>query len=76
MRRAVARTTRNHMRAKDVEPHYYLGIVLKEQGKLKEAEDELWKAVWRDSFQRAGYTELAQIRCLHGDYATCVGVDR
>ena len=69
LRRAVARTTRNHMRAKDVEPHYYLGIALKEQGKLKEAEDELWKAVWRDGFQRAGYTELAQIRCLHGDYA-------
>ncbi|MGI6414850.1 MAG: DUF5107 domain-containing protein [Thermoguttaceae bacterium] len=69
LRRAVARTTRNYMRAKDAEPHYYLGIVLKEQGKWKEAEDELWKAVWRDDFQRAGYTELAQIRCIHGDYA-------
>jgi tetratricopeptide (TPR) repeat protein len=69
LRRAVARTTRNHTRAKDAEPHYYLGLVLKEQGKFKEAEDELWKAVWRDGFQRAGYMELAQIRCIHGDYA-------
>nr|HPM80293.1 DUF5107 domain-containing protein [Candidatus Anammoximicrobium sp.] len=31
LRRAVARTTRNHTRAKDVEPHYYLGVVLEQQ---------------------------------------------
>jgi len=47
LRAAVARTTRNYTRAKDAEPHYYLGVVLKEQGKLKEAEDEFWKAIWR-----------------------------
>ncbi len=69
LRRAVERTTRNHMRAKDVEPHYYLGVVLKEQGRLKEAEDELWKAAWRDTYQRAAYMELAQIACRKGDYA-------
>jgi len=69
LRRAVERTTRNYTRAKDAEPHYYLGVVLKELGRLKEAEDELWKAVWRDSFQRAGYLELAKIACLRRDYA-------
>ncbi len=68
LRRAVARTTRNYTRAKDAEPHYYLGVVLKEQGKLKEAADELWKAVWRDSFQREAYMELAEIECLHKNY--------
>ena len=68
LRRAVERTTRNYTRAKDAEPHYYLGVVLKEQGKLKEAADELWKAVWRDSFQREAYMELAEIDCLKKDY--------
>ena len=68
LRRAVDRTTRNYTRAKDAEPHYYLGVVLKSQGKLKEAADELWKAVWRDSFQRAAYMELAGIDCLKKDY--------
>ena len=68
LRRAVERTTRNYTRAKDAEPHYYLGIVLKEQGKQKEAADELWKAVWRDSFQREAYMELAEIDCLKKDF--------
>ena len=68
LRRAVARTTRNYTRAKDAEPHYYLGILLKEQGRLKEAADELWKAVWRDAFQREAYLELAGIDCLKKDY--------
>jgi tetratricopeptide (TPR) repeat protein len=68
LRRAVERTTRNYTRAKDAEPHYYLGIVLKEQGKLNDAADELWKAVWRDSFQREAYMELAGIDCLKKDY--------
>ncbi len=68
LRRAVARTTRNYTRAKDAEPHYYLGVVLNAQGKLKEAEDELWKAVWRDGFQRAAYIELAKMSCARGDF--------
>jgi len=68
LRRAVERTTRNYTRAKDAEPHYYLGVVLKEQGKLKEAADELWKAVWRDAFQREAYMELAEIDCLKSGY--------
>lgn len=69
LRRAVARTTRNHTRAKDAEPHYYLGVALAAQGQAKEAEDEFWKAVWRDGYQRAGYIELAKLDCLKGDYA-------
>jgi tetratricopeptide (TPR) repeat protein len=68
LRRAVERTTRNYTRAKDAEPHYYLGVVLREQGKWKESEDELWKAVWRDSCQRAAYLELAKIACHKRDY--------
>ena len=68
LRRATERATRNYTRAKDAEPHYYLGIVLKEQNRLKEAEDELWKAVWRDTFQRAAYMELAKIACRRRDY--------
>ena len=69
LRRAVARTTRNYTRAKDAEPHYYLGVVLKEHGRLKEAADELWKAVWRDAFQREAYLELSEIGCLKKEYA-------
>jgi len=69
LRRAVARTTRNYTRAKDAEPHYYLGVVLAAQGRVKEAEDEFWKAVWRDGFQRAGYIELAKLDCLKKEYS-------
>ena len=68
LRVAVGRTTRNHTRAKDVEPHYYLGVVLKEQGRFKEAEDELWKAAWSDGWQRAAYLELGKLGCLKRDY--------
>lgn len=68
LRRAVERATQNYTRARDAEPHYYLGVVLKEQGRLKEAEDQFWKAAWRDTFQRAAYLELAKIACLKGDY--------
>jgi tetratricopeptide (TPR) repeat protein len=68
LRRAAERTTRNYTRAKDAEPHYYLGVVLKEQGRLKDAADELWKAVWRDAFQREAYMGLAEIDCLKKDY--------
>lgn len=68
LRRAVDRATWNYTRAKDTEAHYYLGVVLKELGRLKEAEDELWKAVWRDEQQRPGYLELGRIACLRHDY--------
>ncbi|MDX9866771.1 MAG: DUF5107 domain-containing protein [Kiritimatiellia bacterium] len=68
LRRAVARATRNHTRARDAEPHYYLGVVLAARGKQDEAENEFWKAVWRDGFQRAGHMELAKLACRKGDY--------
>jgi tetratricopeptide (TPR) repeat protein len=68
LRLAVARTTRNYTRAKDAEPHYVLGVVLREQGKLKAAADEFWKAVWRDGYQREAYAELAGIACQNRDY--------
>ena len=68
LRRAVARSTRNYTRARDAEPEYYLGVVCLEQGKLKEAEDLLWRAAWRDTYQRAAYAELAKLYCRQGKF--------
>lgn len=68
--RALARSTNDYTVAKDVEPHYYLGLIYQLSGRYKEAVDHYWKATWYPTFQHPAYFALAQIACLHGDYQT------
>lgn len=69
LRAAIARATENHIRPKDGEAFYYLGAVLKAQGRLDAAWNEFQRAVWSAAWQAAGYHALAEIACMRGDFA-------
>jgi tetratricopeptide (TPR) repeat protein len=66
--RALARTAKDYTTVKDPEPHYYLGVVYRMQGRNKEATDQFWKATWYPTFQHPAYFALAQIAAKEGDY--------
>lgn len=68
LKKAVDRVTRNYTSPKDAESLYYLGVVLLQEGKRKEAADWLWKASWRKEFQTAAYLLLARIACTEKNY--------
>jgi len=70
LRLAVKRISKNYTNPKEGEAYYYLGIVLKAQGKYKEAYDALYKATWSFAWHAAAYYQLAEIDCLKGDFAT------
>ncbi|MCL2119998.1 MAG: DUF5107 domain-containing protein [Planctomycetaceae bacterium] len=63
LRRAVERLLMNYTTPRDNEANYYLGYVLEQQFKFKEAEDQYWKATWSTSYQSAAYLALARLSC-------------
>jgi tetratricopeptide (TPR) repeat protein len=77
LRKAIARLTAQFTDPKDVEPMYYLGAVLKAQGKNDEAYTYFYKATWGQAWKAAGYYELAQIAAARGDLTAALDlVDR
>ena len=66
LRKAVARVTQNYMRAKDAEPEYYLALVCRGLGKLKEAEDLFWRCTWRATCKKEAFVEIARLCALQG----------
>ena len=68
LRRAVARVTQNFTRAKDAAPEYYLALVCRGLGKLKEAEDLFWRCTWRLTHKKESYVEIARLAALRGDW--------
>ncbi len=66
--RAITRLGKNYTVLRDGEAHYYLALVYQMTGRLKEAKDQYWKAIWTWNYQSASYFALAQIACLEGDY--------
>lgn len=68
LKRALVRPTHDYTVVHDAEPHYYLGIVYRNEGKTKEAKDELWKTTWTTSYQHAAFFALAQMACQEGDF--------
>lgn len=72
LRIAVARITSNYTRPRDGEALYYLGIVLKAQGKLDEAYDYLYKASWSAAWHTPAYYQLAEIDCQRSDFETAL----
>ena len=70
LRRAVERLSKNYTVPRDNEANYYLGYVLEQQGKFKEAEDQYWKATWTTSYQSASYLTLARIALRSAVYKT------
>jgi tetratricopeptide (TPR) repeat protein len=69
LRAAVARLTHNYARPKDGEAYYYLGVALRRQGKLAEAEDALERAAWSAAWLGPAFHELAEMSSSSGDVA-------
>ncbi len=69
---AAERLKHNYTRPKNVEPLYYLGVVLRELGRVEEAYDWLYQATWGYSFHTAAYYQLAEIDCTRGNWAVAL----
>jgi tetratricopeptide (TPR) repeat protein len=68
LRRAADRVQHNYTRAKDGEPLYYLGLALKLQNRLEEADDMLQRAAWCHGWQSAALMQSAEIRSRQGRF--------
>ena len=76
-RKALERLTDRYTDPKDGEAIYYLGATLQAEGKIDEAYDYLYKAVWSQAWESAGYYGLAQIATSRGDLHAAVNfIDR
>lgn len=62
----VRRLTEWNPNPYDGEAFYHLGLAFKYQGKLDEAYEAFYKAVWNYAWRCAGYYELASIECYRG----------
>ncbi len=71
-RRAVKRITKDYTRPRDCEALYNLGLALKEQGKLDQAYDTLYRATWDYAFHSPAYFQLAEISACRKDYASAL----
>jgi len=67
-RKALERLTDRYTTPKDAEAIYYLGATLKADGKIDEAYNYLYKAVWSQAWKAAGYYGLAEIATSRGDW--------
>jgi len=77
LRTALARATERYTAPKDGEPFYYLGAVLKAEGRNDEAFTQFYKATWSQGWKAAGYYSLAEIATARGDMRAALDfVDR
>jgi tetratricopeptide (TPR) repeat protein len=67
LRTAVERAAHNYTRPRDGEPLYYLGLVLKAQGKHDAAYQAFYDATWSYAWHTAGTYALAELSCIKGD---------
>jgi tetratricopeptide (TPR) repeat protein len=67
LRAGIERASANHIRPKEGEAFYYLGVALRAQGRLEEAVEALEKAVWSPAWQSPGGCELAEMDLHRGD---------
>ena len=69
---ALDRATRNYTRSKDGEADYYLGVVLRAEGKNREAEDAFHRASWSEAWIAASYYQLAELDGEKGEWSRVV----
>jgi tetratricopeptide (TPR) repeat protein len=67
MRRALDRATDRYTDPKDGEALYYLGAVLKAEGKPDEAYAQFYKATWSEAWKSASFLGLAEIAAGRGE---------
>ena len=75
LRTALGRATASYTSPKDGEPFYYLGLALKAQGKLDEANTQFYKSTWSAAWRSPGYFEMAQIASTRGDIVGALADD-
>lgn len=68
LRAAIERLTAHYIRPKEVEPFFYLGVVLREREQWREARDAFERAAWDPAWQLAACLALAQIDALEGRF--------
>ena len=77
LRKALERLTAGYAAPRDGEPYYYLGLVLREQGRDAEASDAFFKATWSLAWRGPGYFALAELATKRRDLAAALDlVDR
>lgn len=67
-RKAIERLTAQYTTSKNAEPFYYLGVALKNQGRMEEAFTAFYKATWSQEWKAPAYYSLAEIASLRGDF--------
>ena len=68
LNRALNRVTKNYTSPKNGEAYYYLGVVLRAQGKNDVASDAFYKAAWSQAWGAASYYSLAELSCQEGNF--------
>ena len=74
LRVALDRLTDRYTDPKDAEATYYLGAVLKAEGKSDEAYRYFYKATWSQAWKASGYYSLAEIAASRGDMAAALNL--
>lgn len=68
LRTAIKTLTFRHPNPIDGKPHYLLGLTLKLQGRIDDAYAALYKSTWSYAQRSVGYTALAEIDGMKGDW--------
>jgi tetratricopeptide (TPR) repeat protein len=71
-RQAIERLVRRNANPLNGDAHYYLGVTLQYQGRLDEAYDAHYKAVWNYEWQAAGFYHLAEIDCRRRNFSAAL----
>jgi tetratricopeptide (TPR) repeat protein len=67
-RKAIKRLTFQYTTPKNAESFYYLGVVLKAQGRFDEAFTSFYKAAWSQEWKAPSYYSLAEIAASENDF--------
>ena len=71
-RQAIERLTRRNANPADGEAYYNLGLCLRQLGRDTEAYAAIYKSVWNQAWQAAGYHALAEIDCCRNDWLSAL----
>ncbi len=69
---AIKRISKDYTRVIDCKAYYYLGLVLRAQGKYEQAYKNFYRAVWDYTYTACGYYQLAELNCIKGDFVTAL----
>ncbi len=72
LRVAFERQTNDYTRPENCEATYNLGLVLKDEGRLQEAEEMLYRATWNYAFNSPANYQLAQLYVQRGDFESAL----